>query len=75
MANLPMRRATSDELISGKDKVSIINGRGMIKYNAGAHSDNDMMVLTLVKFISKRNDIVKYVESFIMKMRRDYGNT
>ncbi|KAF9487622.1 hypothetical protein BDN71DRAFT_1436708 [Pleurotus eryngii] len=74
MANLPMRRATSDELVSGKAKVTFIEGRGMIKYNAGTHSDNDVLLLTLVKFISKRNDIMKYVETFITKMRRDCGD-
>ncbi|KDQ22524.1 hypothetical protein PLEOSDRAFT_1087141 [Pleurotus ostreatus PC15] len=73
MANLPMRRAMSDELISGgggKDSVRFIGGRGMVKYNAGTQSDNDVLVLTLLKYISKRNEIVAYVEAFIAKMRK-----
>ncbi|KAF7437607.1 hypothetical protein PC9H_004449 [Pleurotus ostreatus] len=73
MANLPMRRAMSDELISGgggKYNVRFISGRGMVKYNAGTQSDNDVLVLTLLKYISKRNEIVAYVEAFIAKMRK-----
>ncbi|KAF4570218.1 hypothetical protein EYR36_010025 [Pleurotus pulmonarius] len=79
MANMPMRRATSDELISGgsggKDNVKFVDGRGMIKYNAGTHTDNDILVLTLLRYISKRNDLVAYVEGFIVKMRKVEYNT
>lgn len=69
-----MRRATSDELIGSyggvKDNVTLVFGRGMIKYNAGTHFDNDKLVLTLLQYISKRNELVASVEAFIVKMRK-----
>lgn len=67
LANIPMRRATSDELVGLGGQIKYVDGRGMVKYNAGTRTDNDNLVLSLVKYITRRNDIVTYVEDFIKK--------
>lgn len=67
LGNVPRRRATSDELFGHGGHVKYVNGRGTVKYNTGTHKDNDALVLTIVKYITRKNDVVAYVEDFIKR--------
>ncbi|KAF9487335.1 hypothetical protein BDN71DRAFT_1436933 [Pleurotus eryngii] len=58
LANILMCQATSDELVGLG---------GMVKYNVGTRNDNDNLVLSLIKYITRQNDIVTYVKDFIKK--------
>ncbi len=65
LGNLPMRRATPDELFGHGCQVKYVNGQGTVKYNTGTRKDNDTLVLAIVKYITRRNDVMAYVEDFL----------